>query len=48
MDIDNDMGDDGVKALSQCLQHLTHLIQLDLSGECLSGLMTHEMCECDL
>ena len=30
----NNIGDEGVQALSQCLQHLTQLTQLNLSGEC--------------
>ena len=30
---DNDIGVDGVRALSQCLQHVPHLTQLNLSGE---------------
>ena len=30
----NDIGDEGAKALSQCMTHLTQLTHLDLSGEC--------------
>ena len=30
----NDIGDEGTKALSQCLSHLTHLTHLNLHGEC--------------
>ena len=31
---DDDIGYEGVNALSQCLAHLTQLTHLDLSGEC--------------
>ena len=34
MSTDNNIGVEGARALSQCLQHVPHLIQLDLSGEC--------------
>ena len=35
MSTGNKIGDEGAVALSQCLQHVPHLIQLYLSGECI-------------
>ena len=35
MSTDNSIGDEGARALSQCLQHVPLLNQLDLSSECI-------------
>ena len=41
--VDNKIEDEGAKALSQCLTHLTQLTQFSLRGQC--ALLGYSVCD---